>query len=40
LDVANFSIPCKLAEPVQELVKLIFDVKLMKKVMMEFEVSM
>lgn len=40
LDAADSSISCKLAEPVQELIKLIFDVNLMKKVMLEFEVSM
>jgi hypothetical protein len=31
---------CKLAPPVQELVQLIFDVNLMKQVMLEFEVGM
>jgi hypothetical protein len=34
------SIPCKLAPPVQELIQLIFDVNLMKQVMLEFEVGM
>jgi len=40
LDAANSSISCKLAAPVQELIKLLFDVKLMREVMLEFEVSM
>ena len=39
MDAADSGISCKLAVPVQELIKLIFDVKLMKQVMLEFEVS-
>jgi hypothetical protein len=31
---------CKLAPPLQKLVQLIFDVNLMKQVMLEFEVGM
>lgn len=33
------SVPSKLKVPVQELVKLIFDVNTMKKLMMEFELD-
>jgi hypothetical protein len=33
-------ISCKLAPPVQELIQLMFDVNLMKQVMLEFEVGM
>lgn len=33
------NIPCKLPEPVQKLIRLLFDVESMKKVMYEFEVS-
>lgn len=33
------NIPCKLPEPVQRLIRLLFDVESMKKVMCEFEVS-
>uniref|UniRef100_A0A2Z5U1X2 Poly [ADP-ribose] polymerase n=1 Tax=Reticulitermes speratus TaxID=60591 RepID=A0A2Z5U1X2_9NEOP len=40
LDAANSSISCKLALPVQELIKLIFDVNLMKRVMLEFELDL
>lgn len=31
--------PSKLAKPVQDLIKMIFDVNTMKQVMLEFEVS-
>lgn len=33
------SVPSKLKVPIQELVKLIFDVKIMKKLMAEFELD-
>ncbi|VVC30258.1 BRCT domain,Poly(ADP-ribose) polymerase, regulatory domain,WGR domain,PADR1 domain,Poly(ADP-ribose) [Cinara cedri] len=39
LDTVN-SIPCKLSEPVQHLIRLLFDVESMKKVMYEFELDL
>lgn len=38
LKIEESSEPSKLAKPVQDLVKLIFDISSMKKVMLEFEV--
>jgi hypothetical protein len=39
LQAGKSSDSCKLPPPVQELMQLIFDVNLMKQVMMEFEVG-
>jgi hypothetical protein len=36
---ADPGVPCKLSPPIQQLVQLIFDVNLMKQVMLEFEVG-
>lgn len=40
LNAEHPSSSCKLAPPVQQLIQLIFDVNLMKQVMLEFEVGM
>jgi hypothetical protein len=40
LNAAHPGSSCKLAPPIQELIQLIFDVNLMKQVMLEFEVGM